>query len=189
MSVTIVEADLRRPVQAGLLGVDGSRGLVDVLSGACTVREAMQEVSSPAGARVRPPEGSNGGTMVAEKGQGGSVSLLPSGGTVANPPAILAGRAMPELLRTVADHFDQVLVDVPPPLQVSDALPLLAIVDGIVIVARIGHTVEPSARRLVEMLARSQHAPIVGIVATDAAAADIEAFGVTSAYEQLRFRG
>ena len=42
--------------------------------------------------------------------------------------------------------YDYVLIDAPPPLQVSDAMPLLQLVDGIVIVARMDHTSEASAR-------------------------------------------
>ena len=47
------------------------------------------------------------------------------------------------------------LIDAPPPLEVSDVLPLLAMVDAIVIVARVGHTGETSAQRLVDLLARA----------------------------------
>ena len=45
-----------------------------------------------------------------------------------------------------AEDYDYVLIDAPPPLEVSDAMPLLALVDGIVLVARAGHTREASAR-------------------------------------------
>ena len=118
--VVIVESDLRRPIQAELLGVDGSRGLAEVLSGTATVQEA------PA-ARWRA-----GVAASAPRVAAGSVSVLPSGGTVANPPALLAGRAMPMLLGSLAEEFDYVLIDAPPPLEVSDVLPLLSMVDAIV---------------------------------------------------------
>ena len=42
--VAIVESDLRRPIQAELLGVDGSQGLAEVLDGALTMRDAIQPV-------------------------------------------------------------------------------------------------------------------------------------------------
>jgi polysaccharide biosynthesis transport protein len=118
----------------------------------------------------------------------GSVSVLPSGGTVANPPALLAGRGMPRLLRSVAEDFDYVLVDAPPPLRVSDVLPLMAMVDAIVIVTRVGHTGENSAQRLADLLARAPHAPVIGIVANDLSSAEIEGFGFSSAYYDQRGR-
>jgi Mrp family chromosome partitioning ATPase len=160
--VVIVESDLRRPIQAELLGVDGSRGLAEVLSGTVTVQEALQPVG--------PTPATSGG---------GSVSVLPSGGAVANPPALLAGRAMPMLLGSLAEEFDYVLLDAPPPLDVSDVLPLLSMVDAIVVVARVGHTGETSARRLVDLFSRATHAPILGAIANDASEADMEAFGLS----------
>jgi succinoglycan biosynthesis transport protein ExoP len=175
--VAIVESDLRRPIQAGLLGIDGSHGLAEVLAGALTVREATQMVQATAMATDSPGESENGPAI--NQRAFGSVSLLPSGGTVANPPALLAGRAMPVLLHSMADEYDYVLVDAPPPLEVSEVLPLLAIVDAIVVVARVGHTGETSARRLVDLLARAPHAPVIGIVVNDASTAEMEAFGLS----------
>ena len=89
---------------------------------------------------------------------------------------------MPTLLRSVAADFDYVLIDAPPPLEVSDVLPLLAMVDAIVIVARVGHTSETSAQRLVDLLARAPHAPVIGTLANDLSSAEIEAFGFSSVY-------
>ena len=57
----------------------------------------------------------------------GSLSVLLSGGPVANPPALLAGERMRELLSNATYDYDYVLVDAPPPQQVSDAMPLLGI--------------------------------------------------------------
>ncbi len=69
------------------------------------------------------------------------------------------------------------LVDAPSPLEVSDVMPLLALVDGIVIVARAGHTREASARRLVELLARTASAPVLGVAANCVSRKEIERFG------------
>ena len=71
--------------------------------------------------------------------------MLVGGTKVANPPALLSNPAMPAscCARSPSD-FDHVLLDAPSPLQVSDAMPLLAAVDGIVIVARVrSHPREP----------------------------------------------
>ncbi len=179
--VAVVESDLRRPIQAELLGVDGSQGLADVLAGALTVQEAIRRVPSvTAEIGANSLDRGEGVVTAVQPRETGSVSVLPSGSTVANPPALLAGRAMPTLMRSLAEDFDYVLIDAPPPLAVSDVLPLLATVDAIVVVARVGHTGETSARRLVDLLSRAPHAPVMGVVANDASAADIEAFGFSS---------
>ena len=110
--VVILESDLRRPVQAELLGIDGSQGLAEVLAGAITVQQATQMIG------VAPGADANGGfdqgegvATVVEPRLGGSVSVLPSGGAVANPPALLAGRAMPMLLNSLGEEFDYVLIE------------------------------------------------------------------------------
>jgi Mrp family chromosome partitioning ATPase len=186
--VAIIESDLRRPIQAELLGVDGSQGLAEVLAGTLTLQGAMQRVSIPAPAAAASVGGGEESAVAVQPRDSGSVSVLASGGTVANPPALLAGRTMPKLLRSVAEDFDYVLIDAPPPLEVSDVLPLLAMADVIVIVARVGRTGENSAQRLVDLLARAPHAPVVGIVANDLSGGEIEAFGFSSGYYDQRGR-
>jgi polysaccharide biosynthesis transport protein len=178
--VVILESDLRRPIQADLFGIDGSQGLAEVLAGAIPVQQATQTVvPSPSANPAAPFDLSRGVATVAEQRVGGSLSILPSGGAVANPPALLAGRAMPMLLGSLGEEFDYVLVDAPPPLEVSDVLPLLAMVDAIVIVARVGHTGETSAQRLLDLLSRAPHAHVMGVIANDASESDVETFGLS----------
>ncbi|MGD1059363.1 MAG: P-loop NTPase [Solirubrobacteraceae bacterium] len=181
--VAVVEADFRRPVQGRLLGVDGPQGLADVLTGRLTVEEAMQEVSLVrSGAGVGTSQTTVAGTATVVDSTG-SVSVLVGATMVANPPALLARPAMNELSRTLADSFDYVLIDAPPPLQVSDVMPLMATVDGIVIVARLGHTRETSAQRLVQLLQRTPSAPVLGVVANAVSPSDIEKYGLSGRYK------
>ncbi len=180
--VAVVEADFRRPVQGRLLDVSGSQGLADVLTGMLTVEDAMQVVSL-----VRPEAGVNttpaptGGTATVVESSG-SVSVLVGGTRVDNPPALLSRPAMGELLRSLAEDFDHVVIDAPPPLQVSDVMPLLGAVEGIMIVARIGHTRETSAERLMQLLKRTPSAPVLGVVANAVSQADIKKYGIYAAH-------
>jgi tyrosine-protein kinase len=175
--VAIVESDLRRPIQAKLLGVDGTQGLAEVLAGEMTVRGATQPVNFVPAAHSAGLVTQEALATAVEPRLTGSISVLPSGGAVANPQALLAGRTMPMLLHSMAEEYDYLLVDAPPPLEVSDVLPVLAMVDAVVLVARVGHTRETSARRLVDLLSRAPHGPVLGIIANDASSADMEAFG------------
>jgi polysaccharide biosynthesis transport protein len=176
----IVEADFRRPVQAKLLGLSAPRGLADALAGSASVMEAMQTVPAPEPepVSVQPGPGSPVATAVAVQPRGG-VSVLVGSTTVANPPALMAGAAMAEVLRTVAEDFDRVLIDAPSPIEVSDVVPLLAAVDAIVIVARVGHTRETSAQRLVQLLMRTPSAPVIGVVANGVSRMDSEKYGIS----------
>lgn len=180
--VVVVEADFRRPVQSKLLDLSAVHGIGEVLSGQLPLEEAMQTVSS---ARVDPaPVADGAGTGVAtvvEARSTGSLSVLASGAAVANPPALIAAPAMAETLNALAQEFDVLLIDAPSPLEVSDVIPLLALVGGIVLVARVGHTRDASARRLAELLERTSSTPVLGVVANHVRAADIAKFGFSPA--------
>lgn len=178
--VAIVEADFRRPVQARLLNVNGPYGLADVLTGKIPVGEALQRVTAAAqvGLAADSTESLGGVSTVVEASGIGSISVLLGGGTVPNPPALLARPEMSELLRSMADEFDYILIDAPPPLEVSDVMPLLAAGDGMLIVARVGHTRDESAQRLAQLLGRASTAPpLLGIVANCVPRKDIERYG------------
>ncbi|HTU79285.1 MAG TPA: Wzz/FepE/Etk N-terminal domain-containing protein [Solirubrobacteraceae bacterium] len=177
--VAVIDADFRRPALARLLDVTAPRGLADVLGGEVPLGAAIQSVpsSTPPVPRPEPVADAAGVSTVVEPLRAGSLSALVSGGEVANPPALLAGEGMRELLRSVSEEFDFVLIDAPPPLEVSDAMPLLALVDGIVIVARVGHTHRVSAERLTQLLGRTATAPVLGAVANCVPRKDIERYG------------
>jgi polysaccharide biosynthesis transport protein len=176
----IIEADFRHPTQARLLGVGERPGLAEVLAGTLTLGEALQSVPA---AQLQPvsgqaPPGANVATALASRTDG-AVSVLVGEAAATNPPALLAGSAITDTLRTLAEEFDYVLVDAPSPLEVSDVMPLLTAVDGIVLVARIAHTRERSADRLRQLLTQTPSAPILGVVANGVERRDIERYGIS----------
>lgn len=176
--VAVVEANFRRPVLAKLLGVDGAFGLAEVLTGTLSVEDAIQRVLPTHSAPVPDASGSAAAVATAvESRSKGSLFVLPGGGPAANPPALLAQAAITDVLHSLAEDFDYVLIDAPSPLEVSDVMPLLNIVDGIVIVARLAHTREPSAQRLAQLLAHTPHAPVLGLVANCVSRAEAGRYG------------
>ncbi len=176
----IVEANFRRPVQARLLDLKGQHGLSDVLEGRLALEDAMQRVlplSPPPDAHA--PEATEAVTT-AVHARAGSLFVLTGGHSVANPPALLGQEATADLLRSLAEEFDYVLIDAPSPLEVSDVIPLLGVVGGIVIVARVGHTREASARRLRQLLDRPSYAPVLGVAANIVAPSDLRRYGFSA---------
>jgi Mrp family chromosome partitioning ATPase len=177
--VAVIEANFRRPVQAKLLDLQGTSGLAEALAGSVPVSEAMQRVLP-----LQPGDGGEaqaaGGVLTAVESRAGSLFVFSGSLGVANPPALIGHASMSGLLHTVAADFDYVLIDAPSPLEVSDVMPLLKLVDGLVIVARAGHTREVSAQRLVQLLAHTECAPVLGVVANCVAQADTERYGFAS---------
>ncbi|MFI4990035.1 MAG: Wzz/FepE/Etk N-terminal domain-containing protein [Solirubrobacterales bacterium] len=180
--VVVVEANFRRPAQARLLGVDGAQGLAEVLTGKLSANQAMQRVQPIAPAELAEPPGAVStapAATIVQSREASSLFLLAGGGSVANPPALLGHAAMAELLRSLSEEFDYVLIDAPSPLEVSDAIPLLKLADGVVIVGRAGHTRETAAQRLVQLLAQSDVRPL-GIAANCLRRGEMERFGFAS---------
>jgi len=176
----IVEADFRHPTQARLLGVGERPGLAEVLAGTLALGEALQSVRA---AHLQPVTGQGAPaasvvTALASRNDG-AVSVLVGEAAAVNPPALLAGSAIADTLRSLSEEFDYVLLDAPSPLEFSDAMPLLTAVDGIVIVARIAHTRERSADRLRQLLTQTPSAPILGVVANGVERKDIERYGIS----------
>ncbi|HWD11459.1 MAG TPA: Wzz/FepE/Etk N-terminal domain-containing protein [Solirubrobacteraceae bacterium] len=174
LRVAIVEANFRRPVQARLLGSDQPQGLAEVLAGSVPIEEALMPVRPAEPAAPAPPSGA---VLTAVGARAGSLSLLAGGGEVANPPALMAHEAFPGILGALAAEFDYVLIDAPSPLEFSDVLPLLGGVDGLIILARVGHTREVAVRRLMDLLLRTPSAPVLGVVANCVAPRDSERYG------------
>lgn len=178
--VVVVEANFRRPAQTRLLGVDGVHGLSEALTGSLSAQEAMQRVMPHDPSSLTNPATAGEGIATAVQAQAGSLFLLAGGGLVPNPPALLAQQSTSELLRSLTSEFDYVLVDAPSPLEVSDAIPLLGAVGGIVLVARAGHTREASAQRLRQLLENPAYAPILGVVANCVGRSDLKRYGFSS---------
>lgn len=109
--VLFIEADMRQPGLKHLVDTRDRTGLSCVLTGAAKVEDALFQL----------PDLPN-------------LWLLPAGPQPPNPADLLASNAMEELLKTLRERFDQVVVDTPPVLMVTDATVLSSVVDGVVLV-------------------------------------------------------
>lgn len=152
--VLLIEADLRRPTLAQQLGFDARRGLADVLAGDVAIGDAIQSV-----------ELSARGNRKAQR----TLSVLPAGASLPpNPGGSLETRAMQTALEWARwSGYELVVIDTPPLLAVSDAFPMLAKVDGVVLVGRVGHSRDDGADRLQQVLAGSG-ARLLGVIVNSA---------------------
>jgi capsular exopolysaccharide synthesis family protein len=138
--VLLIDADLRRPILHGLLQAKRVPGLVEVLAGVATPRQAIQRVS---GARL---------------------DLLPCGTQVArNPADLLSTGALRELIARLRSTYDRIVLDTPPAGSIADALVLSRLVDGVLVVARSGKVTRSELFRVLERLANAR-APLMGVV-------------------------
>jgi receptor protein-tyrosine kinase len=149
-NVLLLEADLRRPALAKRLALETSVGLGEILAGSATLRSALRRVPVPLAT------GGNGSIP--------SFNIITAGALPPNPMELLASQAMANLLSALAERFDPIIIDSPPVSVIPDAMPLMRLVSGAIIIGRLGSITRDSARELGDQL-RKLKAPVLGVVA------------------------
>lgn len=128
--VLVIDADLRRPSLHRALDVLREPGLTNLLVGDAEPREAVRPNVLP------------------------NLDFLPSGPFPPNPSELLNSKGMVRLLEEFEGRYDQVVIDSPPVLAVTDAAILAVHTDGVVLVLRSGETEQRTAERSVDQLRR-----------------------------------
>jgi len=108
----IVDADLRRPSQHRIMGLDGDYGLTDFLTTDVDLEDVVQATETP------------------------NLYLLPSGKLPFDAVGVLNSQRMMDLIAQVKSRFDIVFFDSPPILGVSDASVLVRALDLTIIVVQ-----------------------------------------------------
>ena len=141
--VVVIDADLRRPGQHGVFGVEREPGLSNLLLGSMDAGQLPLQETGAAG-----------------------VKLLASGPLPDNPLEVLASRRLDQVLGLARAHADFVLVDTPPSGALADAAVVAPRLEGVLLVVSAGKTKRDLARRAREQLERV-NANILGVVLTD----------------------
>lgn len=129
-ATVLVDADLRRPMQATAFGRDGKVGLTQVLAGQVRLADSLQTTDT--------------------KG----LMLLPAGRIPPNPSELLGSRHMADLIKTLSQRYT-VIIDAPPVLPVTDAGLLSAESDGALLVVRVGRTYKDQVALSAKMLRKA----------------------------------
>ncbi|WDZ83072.1 polysaccharide biosynthesis tyrosine autokinase [Micromonospora cathayae] len=149
--VLLVDADLRRPRVADYLGLESAIGLTDVLLGDVPVGDAVQRWGDR------------------------SLLVLPSGSNPPNPSELLGSKAMADLLTTLRESADIVIIDTAPILAVTDGVVVAVQADGALMVSQQGRT----SRTQVGAAAQALHSVsvrVLGCVLNMAKVAKSEAY-------------
>lgn len=135
--VLLIDGDLRKPRVHDVFGVDGSRGLTNVLLG----------------------ESPDLFTHTIDE----NLSLLCAGEVPPNPSEMLSSRRLAEVFAEIREQYEWIVVDSAPLLPVSDSIALSRSVDGTIVVAQAGRT---TRRQLVGAIDQLQQvsASLVGLV-------------------------
>jgi receptor protein-tyrosine kinase len=135
----LVDADLRRPAQHELFGLDNRAGLSTLLSGRAST-ETIQRIPG----------------LV-------DLSVLPAGVVPPNPQELLARPAFGELLAALRGHFDIIILDTPPAADTADAQTIAARAGAALAVAKKNASYAEGLRSLAASLAHGR-AELLGAV-------------------------
>jgi len=137
-TVCLVDADLRRPVIAKALGLVGPVGLTSVLVQQLALDDAIQTAAP-------------------------GLSVLTSGPTPPNPSEVLASSYVRDVVHSLLERVDYVVLDTAPVLPVADGSEVAALADGTLLVVRHNVTTDAQVKRAVEVL-RGVDVTVLGTV-------------------------
>jgi tyrosine-protein kinase len=148
--VLLIEADLRHPTLArSSARVSPEPGLSSVLAGYSVFDEAVQRV----------PIQQRNHSSSTER----AIYVLPAGPLPPNPVDLIDSERMREVVHEAERAYDLVVIDTPPTSIVSDAIPLVKQVTGVIVVVRLGQSTREAVVQLSNQL-EHLHAPTLGVV-------------------------
>ena len=127
--VVLLDADFRKPVQHKLFGLDNSSGVTSIIYGDTAWQDAAQVIIP------------------------GGLSVLPAGPIPHNPAELLTSEQFPQLIDTLKEEFDFVLIDTPPLLAVTDPAIVGSHVDLMYLVMRIRKGARTNAQEARKIIA------------------------------------
>jgi capsular exopolysaccharide synthesis family protein len=150
LRTVLVEADFHQATVAGRTETKPQPGLSELLSGQSSLTSTVQLV---------PVENRQNGNRGIRR-----LEVIVSGSHPPNPVELLESDGMAQLVEELCANHDLVVIDTPPLPILADAIPLVKMVNGVIVVGRINKTTRDEAQALHAQL-ESLGAPVLGIVA------------------------
>lgn len=159
--VALVDGDLRRPMVAEYMGIEGGVGLTDVLIGTASLGDLLQQWGRT------------------------NLFVLPAGRIPPNPSELLGSQAMQRTLAALAGSFDYVLIDAPPLLLVTDAAVVSKHTSGALVIAAARSSRKPQLKSAIKML-DAIGSRVLGVVVTMLPAKGPYGYGYGYGYRAAR---
>ncbi len=141
-NVLLIDADMRSPSQAGLMNIDGERGLSNYLSGDDNWEGYIQQAAAHPG-----------------------VSLMPAGSVPPNAAELLSTDRLGHLVTEGLKSYDHVLIDSPPVLGLADAPLIGGVVEGTVYIIEADRVAKRGILTAMQRL-REANVRIFGVIMT-----------------------
>jgi Mrp family chromosome partitioning ATPase len=154
--VLLLEADLRRPSLAPRVGVKPEPGLSDYLSEAADLNKVTQKARL---AQPTPDAPSKNGSRSWSKQKAKTIDCIMAGKRVSIAPELLESPRMRDLLSSLRDTYDLVVIDGSPMLAVADSLEIAPLADAILVCVRAQRTTREQARAVRSALSHIEEKP------------------------------
>ena len=163
--VLLIDADMRRPSIAKVLGLDNTHpGLSMMVLGIEKLEDCVYNI------------------------EGSTLDILTAGSIPPNPLELLLSERFQELLAGMGEKYDTIIIDSPPVQLVSDAVVLASMATGVVFVLRADSTPFQLAKRGIRTLQRGG-ANVYGIVLNQANFKNEEYYGGYGKYNYHAYYG
>lgn len=138
--VLLIGGDLREAGLNRLFEIDALPGLGNAVQGERFWSKCLYRLESP------------------------SLSIMPGGTATDHPLSLLQSSRIEDLMKTLVDSFDWIIIDSPPVLPFADADVWGRMCDGTLLVVRHGNTPKPDLEEAVESL---KACPVLGVLFND----------------------
>ncbi len=139
--VLLIDSDMRKPTIHSLLRLEKTKGLSSILSGMCTVAEAINS-------NVRE-----------------NLDVIVAGTIPPNPAELIGSPNTAELISVLRRHYDYILIDTPPVNVVSDSQLYNSLVVGMVFVIRDNVTTHTDLQRALRNISLA-NGKVLGFIKT-----------------------
>jgi capsular exopolysaccharide synthesis family protein len=135
----LIDGDLRRPSIHSIFSLVREQGLSQILNKELTAEQAIQ-----------PTEIAN-------------LDVLTCGRDTSNPAELLSSPSLSEFLDEMRAKYDGIIIDAPPLLIVTDPWIISAVVDGLILVVKVGEVRRQALEQTMEIL-KTLVTPALGVV-------------------------
>ena len=138
-NVLLIDADLRKATQHRYLKLSNSRGLTNALIEYGETKKISSKCFQ----------------FIEDESFVGKLSVLTSGVKVPNPSELLSSQIFEDFINELKELYDFFIIDCPPIMLVSDAIPIGNVVDGTIFVCSSQLTGRKDAKASIEILQKN----------------------------------
>ncbi|MGA2464014.1 MAG: polysaccharide biosynthesis tyrosine autokinase [Thermodesulfobacteriota bacterium] len=139
VQVLLIDADMRKPRIHKIFREENGAGLSNFLSGNAALDSVIKKSDIP------------------------NLYYIPSGPIPPNPSELIGSKLFKNMMESLGERFDHILLDSPPVLGFADAIILSTSVEGVILVVSGGKTPRETLQRAKEVL-HQVNAKILGVV-------------------------